>query len=399
MRSIYITKSSKNSCWDYFLISVFLLTSGVVFWLGILSISVAFLFLLICGVIGLVRTKTPLFGNKSYMFIIFVVLWCLLNAAFVDNRGYKTNSMMGYIVVLMAAYVVISQYDFYKFRDILTNIVFFITAIGIPVYLCFYMFDLPTIYFPYQDGTIYCMIGPYTLGWPYLFERYSGIWHEPGAGQIILNTILWLNFDKIVKRKYSRMDVCKYLVIVLGLLLSKSTGAYMVLMLFVFAIFTNMKIRKKYKAIIYPLLLLVTVVVLIVMFNTDVIQDKLFAKSGVNGSTQARSNDITALWKVALNYPIFGAGLGTNLFWFLSTKLGNTANSSGFMTYLASLGFPWAICFIVACWNSIKYLRLGKASIYLLIAILLMQFNECFIEFPITSIFIFKFKSYLNYET
>ena len=118
MRSIYITKSSKNSCWDYFLISVFLLTSGVVFWLGILSISVAFLFLLICGVIGLVRTKTPLFGNKSYMFIIFVVLWCLLNAAFVDNRGYKTNSMMGYIVVLMAAYVVISQYDFYKFRDI-----------------------------------------------------------------------------------------------------------------------------------------------------------------------------------------------------------------------------------------------------------------------------------------
>lgn len=176
--------------------------------------------------------------------------------------------------------------------------------------------------------------------------------------------------------------------------MSKSTGAYMVLMLFVFTAFSNMKIRKKYKAIIYPILMILAIILLIVMFNSDVIQDKLFDKNGVNGSKQDRSNDITALWNIALSYPVFGAGLGTNLFGELSLRLGNTANSSGFMTYLASLGFPWAICFITVCWNNIKRLRLGKAGICLLLAVMLMQFNECFIEFPITSIFVFKFKSY-----
>ncbi len=41
---------------------------------------------------------------------------------------------------------------------------------------------------------------------------------------------------------------------------------------------------------------------------------------------------------------------------------------------------------------------MGKASIILLIAVVMMQFNEKFIEYPITNIFIFKFASYFYDE-
>lgn len=386
----------KSNIWDYFLVLIFVLTSGCVKYLGTISIAGAFFLFLLLGIFRLClkSERTRLIENSSYSFIIWVAILCFLNLVFLQS-GYKTNAMIGYLVVLIGAFVFIAQYDFYRFRDLLTDVVFIITLIGLIVYALFSAGLISPCSFYYGD-TEYVLVGPYTLGWPYIFGRYSGIWHEPGAGQIIVNTVLWLNIDKIIERKWNRTDLCKYIVLTIGVFMSKSTGGYIVFMLFCLATFPNMHIKGKYKFLFYIILLGVAILIVYSMFNSEVIQNKLFEADGESVSKLSRMYDIVALWEIAIDYPLYGAGIGTDLFWNLSEKYGNTANSSGFMTYMASCGIPWAILFIVTCKRNIDRLKLGKVGFYMLVAVILMEFNECFIEYPITSIFVFKFKSYLK---
>ena len=115
-------------------------------------------------------------------------------------------------------------------------------------------------------------------------------------------------------------------------------------------------------------------------------------------SKATRLMDIYALWDMTLDSPMFGQGIGTNEFWEMSKRYGNTTCSSGILTYLASLGFPWLIVTAYFCYKNIKRLKLGMATYFLLASIVLMQMNEKFIEYPITSIFIFRFYSYNNYR-
>lgn len=389
------TKQRWLLLWDYLLITICIITSGAIFWVGRLSSAVTFLFMLFLAIIQAFIIRPKHTKNHSYIFIIWVLVFCLLNAAIVSS-GYKTNTMLGYIVALIAVYLIYSRYDFYRFRDILTNVVFVITAIGLPVYFLYYAGVLPTSTLHVKNAS-FIMCGPYTLGWwPNPFMRYSGIWHEPGAGQIIVNTAIWLNLDKVIAWNLTKWDKVKLIVLILGVVFSLSTGAYMVLMAFVAAVVMNIKIKSRFKGFIYLFLIVAALVVLYILFNSDVIQNKLFDADGESGSKAARAGDIEAFWQMTLDKPIWGYGLGTDLFWSVSTRLGNTANSSGILTYSASLGLIWLFLFVWYAWRGIRRMMPFSCAIFLLCAFILMQFNECFVEYPITNLFIFQFNSYIK---
>lgn len=388
------TKQRWLLLWDYLLITICIITSGAIFWVGRLSSAVTFLFMLFLAIIQAFVIRPKHTKNHSYIFIIWVIAFCLLNAAIVPT-GYKTNTMLGYIVALIAVYLIYSRYDFYRFRDILTNVVFVITAIGLIVYFLFYAGVLPS-YTTLAMNKTYTMCGPYTLGWPHLFLRYSGIWHEPGAGQIIVNTVIWLNLDKVTAWNLTKWDKIKLIVLILGVVFSLSTGAYLVLMAFVAAVVMNMKIKSRFKWFIYLFLIVAALMAIYFLFNSDVVQEKLFETDGENVSKSLREADIKALWRMTLDKPIWGYGLGTDLFWTVSTRLGNTTNSSGVLTYSASLGLIWLILFVWYAWKGIRSMMPFSCAVFMLGAFILMQFNECFVEFPITNLFIFHFNSYIK---
>ena len=135
----------------------------------------------------------------------------------------------------------------------------------------------------------------------------------------------------------------------------------------------------------------------IVLFNDDVIQKKLFNEPGKESvSKHGRKNDAIAFITVANQHPLIGVGIGTDLFFEKSREYGMTARSSGILLYTASLGYPWLLLVLYTFFVRIRRMKLGKATLFLYISVLIMENNEMFMEFPITSLFIFKFHSYLE---
>jgi len=304
--------------------------------------------------------------------------------------------MIGYIVCLTGSYLVISRYNFYLFRHIITNIVFLITFVGIIVFLLSELEILPYQTIMTSNGTVYTTFLFYTLGWPYLFHRYSGIWHEPGACQIVLNTLLWLHLDKITAWKWEKGEKLKLMVIFLGSILTFSTGGYLVLLLFFFAVFSSSFNRIKKRPELLVMLFLLSIGLAYLLYNSPVIQDKLFNDDVANVSKIGRQSDAEALWRMTLDKPLVGYGIGTEAFWATSLRYGNTSCSTGLLTYSASLGVFWLILFVTFVWKQIRRMHLLRHPILLLLAVMMMQSNEKFIEYPITSIFVFQFASYYN---
>ena len=135
----------------------------------------------------------------------------------------------------------------------------------------------------------------------------------------------------------------------------------------------------------------------IVLFNDDVIQKKLFNEPGKESvSKHGRKNDAIAFITIANQHPLIGVGIGTDLFFEKSREYGMTARSSGILLYTASLGYPWLLLVLYTFFVRIRRMKLGKAMLFLYISVLIMENNEMFMEFPITSLFIFKFHSYLE---
>lgn len=379
--------------WDYLLIFLFIVSSGAVFWHGFspaIAFSVFFVFSL--ANVFFVKRNFGKGGNNSFLFIPLIIILCIINYL-VYSIELKDNSTFGYIVSLSGAYFVISRYDFYYFRKILTNIVYYITLFGLIVFLLSELNVLP-VYVVTLAGSDYTMFLFYTLGWPDMFHRFSAIWHEPGACQIVLNTVLWLHFDKFCSWNWDSKQLKKCIVILIGSIATLSTGSYLVLMLMLISVLLKVKIKGKHKVIIYTLLVIAAPIIIYVVFNSPVIQNKIFDAEGEHISKINRLSDINALWRMTLERPVLGYGLGSVEFWKISDAYGNTACSTGILTYSASLGISWLVLFLVFLWRSIKKMNIGNAAIFLFSAIVLMQFNEKFIEYPITSIFIFSFNTY-----
>lgn len=402
--------TDKVSLWDYFVVMMFLITSGATFWVGLLTAGITFSIFFVVALINCLCVKKGINNifNPSVNFIYLVIILCLINFI-IYQPEYKDNSMIGYLICIISAYLVISQYDFYYFRRILTNVVFVISAVGIPIFLLFEYDILPTQEISVQSGKDYTMFYIYTLGWPYPFGRFTGIWHEAGACQIILNSVLWLHFNNMINWEWEKGQLIKLLIILIASLLTMSTGGYLVLMLLFLSVVINLKsvvinlkIERKHKIPIVIIVFAITVLSLVLMISSDVVQNKLFDAEGEHVSKMERISDVSALWQMTLERPLLGYGIGTVEFWNMSDKYGNTSCSTGLLTYSASLGFTWMFIFILFLWKGIRQMGLGKASFLLLIAVLLMQFNEKFIEYPITNLFIFRFASYydkINKET
>lgn len=388
-----MSKLRKEEKIKYWLLALFLLSSGAKVWVGILTPAVASLFFLIVSFLYHRKVHHGrICYNKGFEFLIFSVIWSIISFV-VNGTQLQDNSMFGYAVFLLGAFFFISSFDFTDFRNKLLDIVCALCLIGVPVFILNeFEYLQGTIYYNFPDSQ-YKLFGPFTLGWPNDFHRFAGIWHEAGACQIVLNSTLWLFCDNIIKWSWEKGQLKKIIIVVIGTLATLSTGGYMCLMLLVCAYVVNLKISGTKKFVLYPVVLLLSTVLLYVMYYSPIIQEKLFADED-HISLVRRSADILAFWDMAQTNPMLGYGLGTKEFWDVSTKLGNTANSSGIMTYLASLGFPWLIMYLTYTWKGIGRFLSGKERFFLLLAVILMQFNEKFIEYPITNMFIFTFLSY-----
>ena len=327
---------------DYFVVFLFLITSGSVFYKINLSGSLTYILLLFVGIINKKRIKRDkayhrIESNRSWWFIVFISVWAIIGTIYYSHT-YDDKNLLGYIFILCAAYYIISSYNFYYFRKLLTDVIFLITLIGIPIFFLNEIEVLPTYTLKIPSGHDYTMFFVYTLGWPEIFHRYSGIWHEPGACQIFSNTVLWLYLDNFIKWEWEKEELKKLFVIGIGSVLTLSTGSFISLMLLLICVSVKSKIRSKHKAIIKISVIIISCVAVAFLFNSDVVQNKLFRDDTVEAQTSkvSRAADAMALYQMTIDRPVLGYGLGTHDYWRTTTILGNTANSTGLLTFSAS---------------------------------------------------------------
>lgn len=398
--------SSQERVIDYFVVFLFVLTSGSIFYMYLLSPAVTYIILLLVGFFNKLRIKNSRFyptvqQNSSWWFVVFVAILSYIGDLYYSHQ-YDDRNLLGYIVVLLAAYFIVSSYNFFYFRNLLKNIVFFITLFGIPIFVLNELELISTTTLQLEKASDYTMFYCYTLGWPYIFHRFSGIWHEPGACQIVLNTVLWLYFDNLRRWKWNKGDLVKILVIGIGSVMTFSTGSYISLMLLLISIVLSLKIKSKHKLFIELLIISISLVTVFFIFSSETVQNKLFEDDSVESqvSTSKRAADAIALYEMTIDRPFLGYGLGTHDFWSTSTNLGNTSNSSGLLTFSAAFGILWFIVFCIVLILRLRQLGFKKELFFFFIAILAMQSNEKFIEYPITSLFVFTFGSYMiSYKT
>lgn len=133
-----------------------------------------------------------------------------------------------------------------------------------------------------------------------------------------------------------------------------------------------------------------------IILMSDVVQDKINNES--SASLISRQSDNLAMFQMVLEEPFIGWGLGSVDHLKRSDALGNWSNSNGILYMTSSVGIPWLILYLA--FLCIGIYRLGFRNIsllFVLLAFLMMESNEKFIEHPVSYILLFyREKNILN---
>mgnify|MGYP000231427858 FL=1 len=390
-----ITSEKKNIKWDYFVGIVFIFTTGSIIWHGFLSSAICFSFYFLIALINLYinEDKKAIRFNYSFFYCIYIILLSIFGSLmFYDT--YEENSMIGYIVSMIASYLIISKYNFYYFRDILTNIIYYIVLWGIPVFVLTEFELLPLTTLNIDDGKEVFLI--YSIGWPAHFHRFAGIWHEPGACQIVLNVIIILHFNEFITWKWNKGQLKKLLVIFIGILFTMSTMGYFVIMLFFVFCICRIRFSGKFRNIFKLTIITVSLLIVPLLYYSPVVQDKLFPENEVTEMTSKgmRTIENLAMLAMFLERPVWGWGLGSRSQLYQFIQRDNIGCSNGILYMMSAWGLMWLIPFLIFTWKAICKFSMGISAVVILAIFLLLECNERYLELPISFLFLFYFKSY-----
>lgn len=379
--------------WDYFVVLTFVLTTETIIWFHYLSpgLSLSFYFL-IATINLLVRDrKIRLVRNLSFYYCIYIFIIALLGGVLFYSH-YVENATIGYLISAISSYLIISTYSFVYFKKILTNVVFYITLIGELVFILS-EFDLLPLQSIVIAGDVKIIFYGYSLGWPNLFHRFAGLWHEPGACQIILNTVICLHYHEFVTWTWQKNQLLKMIIIIIGVLLTQSTGGYFVFMLFMLNVMFGVKFKYKHAMFLKLLLFILGGVIIWHLYHSPIIQEKIFSDENGNESMSKiqRTTENLAMFQMFLERPIWGWGLGTHEQIEMFDKLDNGGCSNGVLYMLCSWGVVWFFPFLWMVYRNMKQMY-GHFFMIMLLAFFLMQSNERYLEFPMSFIFVFQFK-------
>lgn len=378
-------KINIKSFLEYLSVLLIILTSGSICYYKTLSPNISIVFFILFSIYFYCKHKIKRSNNFSFLYIIIFTL--LITISLLLNGNLADNQSFGHILQAIGSYFIISNFNFYRFRQILLNITTLICILSIIVFtLSEFNLITPSIH---PKGTFLTYAG-ITLGWDTgLFHRLAGIFHEPGAFQILLNIILILFLKEISYWQLNKSEKLKLTVIIIALILTKSTGGYLASMtILTCALYRKMK-SKWFIPIVGILILVVTFTL-----NTDVVQKKINPEEGKSISLQDRIMDNIAMLQMTTERPIIGYGLGSQNYVKRSIQVGNISSSNGILYITSSIGILWLFLFLFFTYKAIKKLHVDAPIIILIAAYFMLQCNERFIEHPISYILLLQYGSY-----
>ncbi len=329
---------------------------------------------------------------KVNCFTVIYVLLILVNYLLFD---YDMN-LVGDLIFLISTFLIVSSSNFTVFR----RAFFDVTVILAIVSIFFEILFLSNIISPvlYGDGKgglfghyLYCY---HAFGgglWGINSQLY-GIFWEPGIYQMVLNIALLMNMDSLDKMSKIPSKRIKILVLVLAIILTRSTTGYLTLGIILVGFF----IRKSAKSPKSKILAILSLIVFgIVVVSSSVITDKF---SDNNASFIARSNDWIALTNAIIAHPLWGSGVNAAAFDKVAVKFGmHGSKSAGILFQTAQMGLFWLFAYYYSLRKEFRKRNLQISIVFYIIAITFLGIGEPLMYSPLMLLLVLPFKKY-QYE-
>ena len=381
-----IMKFSKSDFWDYFAVLMILLASKSSY---SLLAPLLFLVLFLASAFVYHECKQNTFKfNDSILFL--VLLYCL----YFFNAILYGSVRITFFAFSLGSFLIISNISLKSFREKYFNIAFSLSVLSLITYVAMTTHLISPVSVDInQDAPLWHYYGFNFVSpsnWSYM-HRNSGIYHEPGSFQMVLNFALLFALTAENQLRQISHYRLKFLVILAAIFFTKSTNAYIGTTLILIYVFREKILEKK--ILLIPLFLVLLGMIYYVV-TSDVIVGKFSAYNTASGSAYIRVNDNIACLKMFLDHPFIGVGVG-DFFQSLSNKYGNTTSSNGILAELARLGIFWGILYFMFFIKGVKKLCKGNRLfiIFFSIVSVILFSNEDMMGYPIAYFMIFPFKN------
>ena len=361
-----------------------LISGGVVFFMMYASIFVPLFF--VCSILYFIRFNknvTP----ANFRILLFIFIYFLVSYHFVASNHVEGqyNTYIAYQILLVSSFFIISTITFERFRYYYTNICCYLTIIS-SILFVLVMVNIVTP----RSFNNYLLVFLDVYGGSRILGRLHGPFWEPGVLQIVLNLALILNIDKLIRVKQFRHDIWKFIVIIVGILLTISTAGYINLLLIGIICLLFSGLLKK-NILLTSIVLVSSALLVILLLSSDAIQGKLAQQGDDETSYEIRMADNLGMFNMTKERPWVGYGLASKEYDDRSWFMNNRTSSNGILFITSHIGIPFLVFYLILIYSGIRRAYKKRIGLWLFPVIVLLQTTEVFFYFPLSYIFIFKF--------
>ena len=383
-----------KTIFEYILILCAILCSGtVIFNIKYNSVFIPF-FVLLTIVYNIVLNGKKLKIKYNIYALGLILGIILINTIIHINDQVSLNGIIQMFLYVIGVCFLSNSIGLKSFMKKYINIVVILAVIAV---IIFYLVKVGWLKATFElvNGKIYTTSFLHILGWNYsYFSRLSGLFHEPGMFQIILNVALLFLANNILENKNKKklkFYSIQLIILVIAVILTKSTSGYLALNLVLIGFFLKLgiKLKGKKKTIFFLSMIPIAVVITIFLLNSDVVTLKM---KSTNVSYSIRSNDLVSGLQIILDRPIFGLGYLSNSYYstIFSYDINNISN--GLIQSSIMFGIPFIIIYLGLLIKNTQNNRYEYPKIMIILIILLEECVESWMFFPISLFFIFNWK-------
>ncbi len=395
--SYYGNKQSFISkCILHLAIIELLISSGASYiintFLGNGSVTVS-VYVLTCLLYYITKDNVKISQNNRKKFL-FITIW-IITVTVIFGQGNHNSLFLTFILYAFGTLLLLSSTDFLIFRKLLLIYLSILSIISILVLLGHDYFGLfPSKPFVYPGGDV--------ANYSYVFNmnalisksenshRLASIYWEPGQYQIVILFVMGLFADEWSDIKEWKRNVKKFGILVMALLMTISTMAYLMLMLMLIIIFVRVGVKQfKYLAVY----LLLGLAAFSYLYNSDAIQNKIEEREDDNqeSSYVIRMGDNLGCLMVTLEDPLTGFGIGSSVLESRLFSQGSITSSNGWLYGSAQLGIPYIIFLWLCMWKNLKRMNPHTNTFLMFLLLVITQSNEAIIYFPYIFMYVFSF--------
>ena len=386
-----ISVSKDNFLWrviDYLGVILLLFTSKSLVFYGTSPSFAFFVFFAFSFFLFVFKGRKQM--ESDFRFTIIYIFILLINVLLI-NTEIMGNGGMAAVVIAISSFFFWRSYTFIRFREVFLHTLAFLLFFNIIIFIWDEISEFPyAMYIKFNENND--NFERFFLCYYLEKIRLSGIWGEPGVLQIFVNTAFLLYADKLRTWNLSRRELIELVILLIALLCSTSTMGYLVFM--AIAYYTIWPSFNKFSPGSKFFLSVLFLIGFASMLGSSAIQDKFSQDIEEERSFGIRLRDNWACFRMAIEEPLWGYGFGTKQYENQSILYRNLCNSNGWMANAARLGIVWLLIYIVYMKKAIRKLPLHMPTNIALFIILLMLANEDFVDYPLTYVYLYYFKSY-----